>query len=338
MTAAEESKETGPGTESLALSVVVPCFNEEESLRELHSRATKACRSVVADDFELLLINDGSTDRTRLIIEELCDQDPSVVGLLLAKNHGHQLALTAGLGHCRGDRVLILDADLQDPPELLSDMMALMDEGADVVFGQRAKRAGESAFKKITAAGFYWLLSKLVDTEIPRDAGDFRLISRRIVDVINQMPEQDRFIRGMVSWSGFRQVPLLYERQERFGGETKYPLRKMIRFAVDAISSFSTFPLKVVAYFGFAFSGFALLMLIWTIAGYMAGSTVPGWASTMVIVLLIGGVQLISLGIMGQYIGRIYMQSKNRPLYVVESIIGDTYRRSHAETDVNIRL
>lgn len=310
-----------------ALSVVVPCYNEEDTIKELHSRTVAACQSIVGDNFELIIVDDGSNDKTRAYIAELSASDPAVVGIFLAKNHGHQLALTAGLNYCRGERILILDADLQDPPELLKDMMALMDDGADVVYGQRTKREGETAFKKATASGFYWLLARWVKTKIPRNAGDFRLISRRVLNVLNRMPEQDRFIRGMVSWTGFRQVPLPYERQERFAGQTKYPFQKMLHFAIDAISSFSTFPLKLVAYFGFAFSGLALLMLIWTVVGYLEGSTIPGWASVMVVILLLGGIQLISLGIIGQYIGRIYMQSKDRPLYVVETIIGGRHEK-----------
>lgn len=316
-----------PAFADTALSVVVPCYNEEDTIKELHSRTVAACRSVVGDNFELILVDDGSNDKTRAYIAELSASDPAIVGIFLAKNHGHQLALTAGLNYCRGERILILDADLQDPPELLKDMMALMDGGADVVYGQRTKREGETAFKKAAASGFYWLLTRWVKTKIPRNAGDFRLISRRVLNVLNQMPEQDRFIRGMVSWAGFRQVPLPYERQERFAGQTKYPFQKMLHFAIDAISSFSTFPLKLVAYFGFAFSGLALLMLIWTVVGYLEGSTIPGWASVMVVILLLGGIQLISLGIIGQYIGRIYMQSKDRPLYVVEAIIGRRHEK-----------
>ncbi len=307
----------------LPLSVVVPCYNEEESLSELYTRVVEATETVVGSDFEFILVDDGSSDQTRDLIQNLSNNDTRVVGVLLARNHGHQLALTAGLSVCRGERVFILDADLQDPPELLSDMMALMDEGADVVYGQRLSRKGETALKKVSAKSFYWVLDKLTSISIPRDTGDFRLIDRRVLDVLNNMEERDRFIRGMVSWVGFNQVPLHYRREKRFAGTTKYPFRKMLYFATDAITSFSTVPLRVVSYIGYAFSFFALLMLIRTLVTYFQGETVAGWASVMVVLLLLGGLQLIALGIIGQYVGRIFMQSKGRPLFVIESVVSN---------------
>jgi dolichol-phosphate mannosyltransferase len=243
-----------------------------------------------------------------------------VVAVNLSRNHGHQLALTAGLSVCRGERVLVIDADLQDPPELLSDMMVLMDEGADVVYGQRVTRAGESWFKRTTAAVFYRLLSNITDVPIPVDTGDFRLISRRALDVLNAMPEPHRFVRGMVSWIGFKQVPLKYERAKRFAGETKYPLHKMVRFAVDAITGFSIQPLRVSIYAA-ALMGFAaLVLLVFVLFSYAFLNTVRGWTSVICVVLFMGSAQMMILGIMGEYLGRLYMQGKQRPLFIISEV------------------
>lgn len=238
----------------------------------------------------------------------------------LSRNHGHQLALTAGLTQCRGDRILVIDADLQDPPELLADMLALADRGADVVYGQRRTRKGETRFKTATAAMFYRLLRRLVDIDIPLDAGDFRLMSRRALDVLNNMPEHHRFIRGMVSWIGMRQVPILYDRDARYAGETKYPLRKIIRFAIDAITGFSVAPLRLASFLGVIAAGLSLLLMIYTLGSWLLGSTIAGWTSLTSIVLLIGSVQLIVLGIIGEYLGRLYVEAKRRPLFVIEAI------------------
>jgi dolichol-phosphate mannosyltransferase len=303
------------------LSVVSPCYNEEGSLAELHRRLSAACRGEVGEDYEIVLVDDGSTDRTRSIIADLCDSDPRVVGVILSRNHGHQLALSAGLHVCRGRHILIIDADLQDPPELLGPMMKLMDEGADVVYGQRRVRRGEPPFKKISAALFYRLLNSLVDIEIPFDAGDFRLMSRRTLDELNRMPEQHRFIRGMVSWIGFRQVPLRYERQRRFAGETKYPLRKMLRFAFDAISGFSIVPLRIATYLGFLCAILGLVFLAYTVYSYVTGIALQGWTTLMTVILILGSGQLLVLGVIGEYLGRLFMQSKNRPLFVIEEIV-----------------
>jgi dolichol-phosphate mannosyltransferase len=303
------------------LSVVSPCYNEEGSLAELHRRLSAACRGEVGEDYEIVLVDDGSTDRTRSIIADLCDSDPRVVGVILSRNHGHQLALSAGLHVCRGRHILIIDADLQDPPELLGPMMKLMDEGADVVYGQRRVRRGEPPFKKISAALFYRLLNSLVDIEIPFDAGDFRLMSRRTLDELNRMPEQHRFIRGMVSWIGFRQVPLRYERQRRFAGETKYPLRKMLRFAFDAISGFSIVPLRIATYLGFLCAILGLVFFAYTVYSYVTGIALQGWTTLMTVILILGSGQLLVLGVIGEYLGRLFMQSKNRPLFVIEEIV-----------------
>src|SRR4051812_19259180 len=263
------------------LSVVIPCFNEEETIGPLHRRVSAAARQTVGSDYELVLVNDGSRDSTWACIARLCDSDPHVVGIDLSRNHGHQLALSAGLSVCTGRRILVLDADLQDPPELLPEMYRRMDEGADVVYGVRAERRGETWFKRTTATLFYRALARLVDVPIPLDAGDFRLMSRRALDVLTSMPEQHRFIRGMVSWIGFRQVPIVYARDPRYAGVTKYPLNKMVRFAVDAITSFSVRPLRVASYFGGVFGLFGLGLLMRTLYVWAVGGTVVGWTSLM---------------------------------------------------------
>ena len=231
---------------------------------------------------EIILVDDGSRDGTWALIERLSAGDQHVVGVRLLRNHGHQLAAMAGLALARGDRVLLIDADLQDPPELLASMMSLMDDGADVVYGKRSKREGESRFKLVTASLFYRLLSRLTDVPIPRDTGDFRLMTRKVVDILNAMPERHRFLRGMVSWIGGKQVPLVYERQARFAGASKYPLPKMVRFATDAVTSFSTKPLRLAVWLGVAVSTLAFLLLFYAVYAWATGHVVPGWASSTV--------------------------------------------------------
>jgi polyisoprenyl-phosphate glycosyltransferase len=305
----------------LRLSVVVPCFNEEESLGALHHRLSEVCARALGADYEIVLINDGSVDRTWVLMTELVARDRHVVAVNLSRNHGHQLALSAGLAVCRGARILIIDADLQDPPELLPRMMAVMDQGVDVVYGKRVSRAGETRFKKTSAAMFYRLLAGLTETNVPVDAGDFRLMSRRALDVLLAMPEQHRFIRGMVSWIGFRQEAIEYDRAERFAGETKYPLSKMLKFALDAITGFSTVPLRLSTWAGAAMGGLGLVFLLWTLVEWFSGATLRGWTSLMAVFLLLGSVQLLVLGIMGEYLGRLYMQAKARPLFIISDIV-----------------
>jgi dolichol-phosphate mannosyltransferase len=303
-----------------ALSVVAPCYNEEEGLPAFHHRASAACRAAVGDDYEIVLVDDGSSDGTWAAIEHLSAADPRIVGVRLMRNHGHQLAATAGLAVARGGRILLIDADLQDPPELLADMSALMDAGADVVYGKRKTREGESWFKTASAAAFYRLLSRLAHVPIPEDTGDFRLMSRRVVDVLLAMPERERFIRGMVSWIGGRQVPLYYERKARFAGSTKYRLAKMARFAADAITSFSIVPLQLAVWLGLIVAGIAALLLVYTIWQWLAGNVVAGWSSTMTAIALFAGVQLIVLGIIGEYLGRLVQEAKGRPLFLIDRI------------------
>ncbi len=306
-----------------ALSIVIPCFNEQECLPALHQRLTAAARSAVGDDYELVLVNDGSKDKTWTMMRDLAASDPHLVAIDLSRNHGHQLALTAGLDLARGDAILIIDADLQDPPELLSEMIATMDrEGADVVYGVRTQRAGETRFKRATAHAFYRMLASATDVEIPLDAGDFRLMSRRALDALLAMPEQARFIRGMVAWIGFRQVPFPYNRDERFAGVTKYPLSKMVRFALDALTGFSSAPLKLASHAGLALAFGSLLIILYIFFGWLSGRSVPGWTSLMLVVVVLGAVQMFVLALMGEYIGRLYSQSKNRPLYIVQDVAG----------------
>jgi dolichol-phosphate mannosyltransferase len=237
------------------------------------------------------------------------------------RNHGHQLALTAGLTICRGNRILIIDADLQDPPELLEDMMALMDKGADVVYGQRRRRDGESLFKRASAAAFYRLIGRMTDVDIPTDTGDFRLMSRRVLDLLLAMPERHRFIRGMVAWIGGDQVPLVYDRQPRPAGSSKYPLGKMVRFAADAITSFSLVPLSISIAIGWIMALVGLVSFVYTIGGWLLDRNLPGWTSLMAAVGVFGGVQFLMLGIIGAYLGRLYEQVKGRPLFLVREIV-----------------
>ena len=307
----------------MKISIVVPCFNEEACLVELHQRLSAAARSVAGADYELVLVNDGSSDGSWPAMRRLAAEDAHVVAINLSRNHGHQLALTAGLDLCRGDTVLIIDADLQDPPELLAPMLqAMRESGADVVYGVRRSRSGETAFKRATAHGFYRLLSRATEVDIPLDAGDFRLMSRRALDALLAMPEQARFIRGMVAWIGFKQVPFAYDRQTRFAGETKYPLRKMIRFALDALTGFSSAPLKLASHVGFGLSVGSVLLVLYIAYAWLSGRSIQGWTSLMLIVVILGAIQMFVLALMGEYIGRLYNEAKKRPLYIVEEIAG----------------
>jgi dolichol-phosphate mannosyltransferase len=310
-----------------ALSIVVPCYNEEACLAALHERVGAVARKAVGDVYELVLVNDGSRDGSWEIMKNLAAKDARVVAVNLSRNHGHQLALTAGLDLANGDTILIIDADLQDPPELLSAMLATMREtGADVVYGVRKSRSGDTAFKRATAHGFYRLLSRATEVDIPLDAGDFRLMSRRALDALLAMPEQARFIRGMVAWIGFRQVPFPYDRDPRLAGVTKYPLSKMVRFALDALTGFSSAPLKLASQFGIGLSIGSLLLLLYIVYAWLTGSSIQGWTSLMLIVVVIGAVQMFVLGLMGEYIGRLYNESKGRPLYIVQEIAGGERR------------
>ena len=305
------------------LSIVVPCYDEEACLAELHRRLSAAARQVAGESYEIVLVNDGSRDRSWEVIRGLAASDPRLVGINLSRNHGHQLALTAGLDLCAGERILVIDADLQDPPELLPEMLVAMDrEQADVVFAVRRARAGETAFKRATATLFYRLLSRLAETTIPRDAGDFRLLTRRALDAFLSLPEQARFIRGMVAWIGFRQVPIVYDRAERSAGETKYPLSKMVRLALDAVTGFSTAPLRLASHVGLGLFLASLLLVIYIAFAYLTGRTIQGWTSLMLVVVVLGAVQMFVLGMIGEYLGRLFIEVKRRPLYIVSEIAG----------------
>ena len=305
------------------LSIVIPCYNEEACIDTLHARVSAVARAVAGDDHEIVLINDGSRDGTWDAMQRLAAADPHLVAVNLSRNHGHQLALTAGLDLCRGTRILIIDADLQDPPELLPDMVETMTrEIADVVYAVRRQRAGESIGKKLSAAIFYRLLDRLTDTAIPLDTGDFRLMTRRALDAFLSMPEQARFIRGMVAWVGFRQVPFAYDRAERHAGETHYPIAKMFRLAFDAVTGFSTAPLRFASHAGLALTGASLLLFAYIAFGWLTGRAVQGWTSTMLVVVGLGAVQMFVLGMIGEYLGRLYIESKKRPLYIVADVIG----------------
>lgn len=309
-----------------AVSVVAPCYNEQDALPEF-LRRVGAVLDGIGGSSEIVLVDDGSRDRTWDVLAAAAGRDPRIVAVRLMRNHGHQLALTAGLSVCRGERILIIDADLQDPPELLPDMMALIDGpdgkgGADVVYGQRRQREGESLFKRATAAAFYRLIARLTDVQIPPDAGDFRLVTRRVLDLLLAMPERHRFIRGMVAWIGGRQVPLVYDRQARVAGESKYPIAKMVRFAADAITSFSVVPLMASMTIGWIMAALGFGFFVYSIVGWWGGHTLPGWTSLMAAVGLLGGMQFLMLGVIGAYLGRLYDQSKGRPLFMIRDIVG----------------
>ena len=315
-------------TGRLALSIVAPCYNEAQGLAAFVERTIAAAGDVVGKGgFELILVNDGSRDQTWACIQAMALRFSNVLGVDLARNHGHQLAVTAGLSLARGERVMVIDADLQDPPELLGPMMARMDEGFDVVYGRRRSRPSESRFKRATAALFYRLLGRLSEVEIPTDTGDFRLMSRRIVDRLNAMPEQDRFLRGMVAWLGGKQTELLYDREARAAGETGYTLRKMLRLAVDGLAGFSRAPLKLAVVFACVGIAIAVAVVAWALVAFASGRVQPGWTSLALIMLFFGVTQLGCLAIIGAYLGRIYMQLKGRPLFLINEVVGGEHAR-----------
>ena len=307
--------------DTLSLSIVVPCFNEETGISELVRRCCQSAVSAVGEGYELILVDDGSTDGTWAAITSEIAHHANIVAIKLSRNYGHQVALTAGLSAVRGGVVFIIDADLQDPPELLNDMLKKMQEsGADVVYGQRKSRAGDSWFKTSTASLFYRLLERSTDTLIPVDAGDFRLMSRRICDIIAQMPERDRFIRGMVASVGFKQIPFPYDRQQRYAGSTKYPLAKMIRFAADAFLGFSMALLRFSSLAAFALLVALIGVAVYSIYAWAYLEVVPGWTSIMISIIVVSLFQLIALSVIGEYVGRIYLSTKNRPLFIIDAI------------------
>ncbi len=298
-------------------TIVGPVYNEIAILPEFYRRV-KDVMERLGESWELILVDDGSSDGTTAIIRQLAAEDPHVRPVIFARNFGHQLAVTAGLDYARGEATVIIDSDLQDPPEVIPDLIARWKEGYEVVFAVRTEREGETWFKLFTASIFYRLIYKITDVDIPLDTGDFRLLDRKVVNVMKQMRERHRFLRGMSVWVGFQQIGVPYRRAARFAGQTKYPLKKMIKFASDAITGFSYFPLQLATYLGFFAATASILAIPIVIAERLAGSQAfLGQATTLIAVLFLGGIQLISLGILGEYIGRLYDEAKGRPLYIV---------------------
>jgi dolichol-phosphate mannosyltransferase len=306
------------------LSVVVPCYNEQEAIHACHAALTRALSPSVGD-YQIVYVNDGSTDQTYALLSAIQRSDPKVKVVDLSRNFGHQIALSAGIEHADGHAVALIDADLQDPPEVLVQMFRLWEQGYEVIFGVRKKRSGESWFKRKTAEWFYRVLNAFSDTEIPRDTGDFRLLDRKAVDALLRMPERDRLLRGLSSWIGFRRYGLEYERLPRCAGETKYPLHKMIRLALDGILSFSVVPLRLVSILGVFTAGIATIGILYALTlRLFTRIWVPGWTLLFIGMMFIGGLQMLSLGIAGEYIGRIYTEAKQRPLYLVREVLGTT--------------
>jgi polyisoprenyl-phosphate glycosyltransferase len=300
----------------MRLSVVVPCMNEEEAIPALVARLV-VVTAPYQERAEIILVDDGSTDGTWNAIEAARRAHPQLRGLRMSSNRGHQIALTAGLEAASGARIFMLDADLQDPPELLADMMSMMDRGYDVVYGRRGERQGESLFKRASAHLFYRILNVMSDVAIPKDTGDFRLVSRRALEAVLAMPEKARFIRGMFAWVGYDQIGIEYTRAARETGETKYPVRNMLRLAMDAMTAFSTKPLRLATRLSFVSFVVAGLMMLYVLYSLILYQTAPGWASVVVAISAFSGVQLLTLGILGEYVGRLYVEAKNRPLYFV---------------------
>jgi dolichol-phosphate mannosyltransferase len=304
-------------TENIVCSVVIPVYNEELVVYETYNRL-KAVMDSLNRPYELVFVNDGSMDNTAAILKSICESDQNARMVDFSRNFGHQLAITAGMDYAVGDAIVIIDADLQDPPEVIPQMLEKWSEGYDVVYGKRLKRQGETLFKKWTAKLFYRFLKSMTTEELPLDAGDFRLIDRKVCDALKSVNERSRYIRGIISWLGFRQTYVEYVRDKRFAGETKYPLKKMIHFALDAITSFSYKPLKLASYFGSFLSALSFLYLLVVIYQRLfTNTTITGWASTLAVSLFFNGIVLIILGIIGEYIGRIYDEAKGRPLYIV---------------------
>lgn len=303
-------------------SIIVPMYNEEEVIEYTYDRL-KQVMDGTGQPYELIFVNDGSKDRTVELVKMISDFDPSVRLIDFSRNFGHQIAISAGMDYAQGEAIVVIDADLQDPPEIILDMIAKWKEGYEVVYGRRQKRKGETVFKKTTAKLFYRLLRSMTNVDIPVDTGDFRLIDRKVAGVLRGLKEKNRFVRGLISWIGFRQTSVEYVREERFAGETKYPLKKMIRFALDGITSFSHKPLRMASYIGFTLSlGSFIYLLVVVFQRLFTNTTQTGWASIIAINLMFNGIILILLGVIGEYIGRIYDESKDRPLYIIRETQG----------------
>jgi dolichol-phosphate mannosyltransferase len=314
----KNKKSKQPG-DAVSISVIAPCHNEQECIDEFHRRMRRVL-DATKRSYEMVFVNDGSTDRTVEKLTAIQRRDQNVVIVDLSRNHGHQLALSAGLGVARGERVLLIDADLQDPPELLPELMAALDAGADVAYARRISRTGESRFKRMTAGLFYRLLRRLSKTEVPVDTGDFRLMSRRVVDLLRQMPEPHRFLRGMVTWVGFRQVAVNYHRDSRFAGKTKYSVTGMMGLALDAITGFASAPLRFMFYLSAAAGVAAACFLACTLYALLFLRVVPQWAIMLFVLLLFAAINLFALGLIGEYVGRSFIQGKGRPLFIIRSV------------------
>ena len=300
------------------LSIVVPIFNEEKNIPVLYERLKKAAESI-SSNYELIFVNDGSRDNSLFELMKLAASDAHVFYINFSRNFGHQIAVSAGLDYCKGEAVVIIDADLQDPPELIPELYAKYKEGYEVVYAQRIKREGERWFKKFCAKWFYRILRKIATIDIPVDSGDFRLIDRKIVEYLKQMPEQNKFLRGQIAWVGFKQTAVQFERQERLHGKTNYPFSKLLKLAIDGITGFSDKPLAFVTKAGLFLSIFSFLIILYALFSYFVlHNTISGWTSLIISTMFIGGIQLISLGIMGEYVSRINKNVLNRPLYIVE--------------------
>lgn len=313
------------------VSVVIPCFNEEAAIQATYRRLVEVLGSPLDIGFEFIFVDDGSLDRTPAILRNLQAADSRVRAVLFSRNFGHQIAVTAGIEHASGDAVVLIDADLQDPPEVIGEMIARWQDGVDVAYGTRAVRDGESGLKLWTAKSFYRFINRISETAIPLDTGDFRLMDRKVVDAFLSMPERDRFVRGMIAWLGFRQESVQYRRAPRFAGETKYPLRKMISFATDGVLSFSLAPLRLAMWAGFTTAGVAVLGVVYALLVRLCTSHwVAGWALLFIGCLTLGSVQLVCIGAVGEYVGRIYGEVKKRPLYVVRERLGFAESRAAA--------
>ena len=298
-------------------------YYEEKVAEECYKRLTACLQKLTDYTYEIIIIDDGSKDKTLEILENIASKDDKVKVISFSRNFGHQAAVTAGLKHVSGDAIIIIDADLQDPPELIPQMIQLWEQGNEIIYAKRKKRKGESPFKLLSAKLFYQILNALSDTEIPKDTGDFRLVDKKVVDTINNMPEHNKFLRGLFSWVGYKQIPFEYEREERFAGKTKYPLRKMLKLASDGIISFSTKPLKLVGLLGFISIIISILILIYALLSYFLklNQLSAGWTSLMVAITFFAGVQLLSIWLMSEYIGRIYDETKQRPQFIVNKKI-----------------
>jgi len=309
-------------SDTVKYSIVVPVFNEELVAFESYKRL-KGVMDGVGEPYEIVFVNDGSRDKTASIIREICEKDKNIKLINFSRNFGHQIAITAGMDYAQGDAIVIIDADLQDPPEVIPLMIEKWKEGYEVVYGKRKEREGETFFKKFTSAAFYRLLRRMTTVDMPVDTGDFRLIDRKVCDALKTITERNRYVRGIISWLGFKQIGVEFKREKRFAGETKYPLKKMLKFAFDAITSFSYKPLRLASYIGVLLSFFSFVYLVIVLIQklFIAGSVVPGWASILGVNLFFNGVTLLMLGIMGEYIGRIYDEAKGRPLYIVSSVV-----------------